>query len=91
MTRDRLPDRRMAETFAFEHQGVRYICTIGKYPDGRLGEIFIDGSKVGSAVGLHAHDAAVLASMLLQHGVDPAAVRRSIVGPIAVALAMVAP
>ncbi|MPZ39844.1 MAG: hypothetical protein GEU95_17645 [Rhizobiales bacterium] len=89
MTRDRLPNRRHAETFTFEHDGVRYVCTVGRFPDGRLGEIFIDGSKVGSAVGLHAQDAAVLASLLLQHGVHASTIRHSIAGPIATALAMV--
>ena len=38
---------------------------------------------------MHANDAAVLASLLLQHGVTAAAIRHSIAGPLATALAHV--
>ena len=66
--RERLPARRQAETFDLEYGGKVYQVTVGRYHDGRPGEIFIHGSKVGSdADGLHA-DIGVLLSRLLQHG-----------------------
>jgi hypothetical protein len=40
MTRMRLPNRRPAETFDLQAGGLRYTCTIGRFPDGRLAEIF---------------------------------------------------
>lgn len=41
MTRTRLPNRRPAETVVIEHGGTRFTVTIGFYPDGRPGEVFI--------------------------------------------------
>jgi hypothetical protein len=85
--RKRLPDRRGSERFAIEHAGLQYLVTISRFGDGRLGEIFIDSEKPNSAVAVHANDAAVLASMLLQHGVSASDIQHSVSGPIAVALA----
>jgi hypothetical protein len=45
MTRHRLANRRGSETFYFECAGLRYTATISRFPDGRLGEIFIDNGK----------------------------------------------
>lgn len=47
MMRERLPNRRAAETFGFEHGGRKWTATISRFPDGRVAEIFIDGSKGG--------------------------------------------
>jgi hypothetical protein len=57
--RERLPDRRPAETFDVEACGLRYTCTIGRYPDGRIGEIFLVNHKAGSQAGIMASDSAV--------------------------------
>lgn len=68
--RERLPSRRPAETFNFRFgpDDARHHVTLGFYADGRPGEIFLHGAKVGSdADGLHA-DVGVLLSRLLQHG-----------------------
>ncbi len=48
MPRERLPDRRQAETVDLWHGGQRFHVTIGQYPDGRPGEVFIHGAKPGS-------------------------------------------
>ena len=48
MTRERLPGRRPNETTDLELGGARYAVTIGFYPDGRPGEVFTAGAKVGS-------------------------------------------
>jgi ribonucleoside-diphosphate reductase alpha chain len=73
--------------FAIRHDGAAYLATVTKFDDGRIAEIFLDAQKPDSALVVHAHDAAVLASLLLQHGVTAAAIRHSIFGPIATALA----
>jgi len=68
MIRDKLPNRRPAETFDVEVGGLRYTATIGFYPDGRVGEIFLQNHKAASSAGVMASDAAVAASLALQHG-----------------------
>ena len=85
-----LPNRRASFGFEFEHSGTRYVATVSKFSDGRLAEIFIDAPKPGSMIAEFASDAAVLASLLLQHGITAAAIKHSISGPLATALAKVA-
>jgi hypothetical protein len=89
MQRQKLPNRRNDSiTFGFEHRAIRYSATINHFPDGTLAEIFIDCCfKPGSAIAEHANDAAVLASLLLQHHVPAATIEHSISGPLASALA----
>lgn len=66
--RERLPDRRTAETLALEFAGLRYTVTTGRFPDGRLGEIFVANHKRGNAADVVVRDAGILISLLLQHG-----------------------
>lgn len=73
MPRERLPDRRQAETVDLWHGGRRYHVTIGQYDDGRAGEVFLHGAKPGSDTDLLCDDIGVLVSRLLQHGDSPAA------------------
>jgi hypothetical protein len=40
-SRERLPNRRPAETFELQAAELRYVCTIGRFVDGRLAEIFL--------------------------------------------------
>ena len=72
MPRERLPDRRQSETVNLWHGGRRYHLTIGEFPDGRPGEIFLHGAKPGSDTDLLCDDIGVLISRLLQYGDDPA-------------------
>jgi hypothetical protein len=74
--RERLPNRRFATTFDIVVGGLRYTSSIGRYPDGRVGEIFLTNHKAGSQAGIAASDAAVLCSLLLQHGVPLDAIRK---------------
>jgi len=69
--RELLPLRRQNESFTlrFADQRTEFTVTLGYYPDGRIGEIFIDGAKAGSEVAAITHDAATLASIGLQYGV----------------------
>jgi ribonucleoside-diphosphate reductase alpha chain len=87
--RETLPNRRGSESFQFQHQAITYTATISRYSDGRLGEIFLDHSRPNSQLAELANDAAVLASLLLQHGITAASIRHSISGPLATALALV--
>ena len=73
MSRKRLPDRRQAETVDLWHGGRRYHLTIGEYPDGSPGEVFVHGATPGSDTDLLGDDIGVLISRLLQHGDSAAA------------------
>ena len=42
--------------------------TIGRFPDGRLGEVFVANHKRGNAADVVVRDAGILISLLLQHG-----------------------
>lgn len=78
MTRVRLPDRRPNATVALEYGGMRYAVTVGYYPETcRVAEVFTHGAKAGSAMDLLLDDACVAVSLLLQHGVEPAALADS--------------
>jgi hypothetical protein len=86
--RQRLPSRRGNISFGFEFEGFTYRASAGHFDDGRLAEIFLDvPGKLGTPLQSNANTAAMLASLLLQHGVAPEAISHSISGPIAVALA----
>jgi len=77
MTRLRLPNRRAAENIELEHLGMRFTVTIGFYPDGKPGEVFVHGTKTGSTLDALLADACVLVSLLMQHGIDAKAVATS--------------
>jgi hypothetical protein len=68
--RDRLPNRRPAVTFAFERDGSYYQATIGYFPDGRVGEIFLNADRPDSLLDALTSDAAILASIAMQYGCD---------------------
>ena len=70
MPRERLPNRRPCETAEFLFEGVGWTATRSRYRDGRLAEIFLIGPKIGPGQRIAAHDAAIVASMALQHGVS---------------------
>lgn len=66
--RERLPNRRAAETLAFERDNLKFYMTTGLYPDGRPGEIFLNAEHANSLLDVLTHDAAILASLALQFG-----------------------
>ena len=76
--RQRLPNRRSAETFDVEVAGLRYTATIGRYPDGHIGEIFLTNHKVNSTADVNARDAAIATSFALQHGADVEDIRKAL-------------
>ena len=73
-----LPQRRASETFDLRFWNQNFTVTIGRYPDGTLGEVFIDSRKTGGDVEAIARDAAVLASLALQHGVGIEIIRHAV-------------
>jgi len=65
VSRVRLPKRRPHWLYRFECDGH---ARIGRFDDSRIAEIFINGAKVGTAAETNAQDAAIVASLALQHG-----------------------
>src|SRR5438046_559319 len=76
--RERLPNRRLHELLTFEHAGFLHTAGIGRFDDGRLAEVFLDNSKVGTAVDAAARDAAIVASPALQHGTPAETIRHAV-------------
>ena len=86
--RKRLPDRRGNVSFGFTFENHHYRAAAGYFDDGTLAEIFLDvPGKLGTPLQSNADTAAVLTSLLLQHGVAPEVISHSIAGPISIALA----
>jgi len=76
--RRRLSNRRASVTFSFECAALRYTCTASRYPDGRLGEVFLSNHRADSHADACARDAAILASLALQYGVPLDALRKTL-------------
>jgi hypothetical protein len=95
--RRRLANRREHELVDFEHGGFRFTVGIGRFDDGGLAEVFLNCSKGGTPVDVNARDAAIVASLALQHGATPAELRRALTrngngsagGPLAHALDLI--
>ncbi|WFU37757.1 hypothetical protein QA640_25180 [Bradyrhizobium sp. CB82] len=66
--RRQLPNRRAAETVTFERDNLHYCMTVGSFPDGSPGEIFLNASLSNSLLDVLASDAAIFASIALQFG-----------------------
>ncbi len=67
--RERLPDTRESRTHKFNVAGHEGYITVGLYPDGRAGELFITMAKEGSTVGGLMDCFGTAISMSLQYGV----------------------
>jgi hypothetical protein len=96
--RECLPNRRGCESFTFELDGLRFTATIGRFADGRIGELFLNNHKSGNQSDTNARDAAILLSFALQYGADIETIRRSLcrdsagraLGPVGEALDRIA-
>jgi ribonucleoside-diphosphate reductase alpha chain len=77
-SRNRLPDRRPAESFELESEGIRYTANFGRFPDGSVGELFLNNHKCNSSADTAARDGAVVLSIALQHGAGPKTIRRAL-------------
>jgi hypothetical protein len=78
MIRRPLPQRRASETFDLRFWRQNFTLTIGRYPDGMIGEVFIDGGKTGQDTQSAARDAAVVLSLALQHGTPIETIRHAV-------------
>jgi len=67
--RERLPDTRKSITHKFSVGGHEGYITVGLYPDGRPGELFITVAKEGSTIGGLMDCFGTAVSMSLQYGV----------------------
>jgi ribonucleoside-diphosphate reductase alpha chain len=67
--RRKMPDTRMSITHKFEIAGHEGYITVGLYPDGQPGELFVQMSKEGSTIGGLMDTVATLTSISLQYGV----------------------
>jgi hypothetical protein len=76
--RERLANRRANETAEFEIGGHRYVATLGRFPDGRPAEIFLNTKRTGSELERTTRDAAVLASLGLQFGIPLEVLRKAL-------------
>jgi len=77
--RQRLPNRRGADLIDFEHGGRRCTACVGRFPDGRPAEIFLNTDK-DSAVATLAQESAILASIALQFGAPIDVIRHTLSG-----------
>ena len=68
--RERLQNRRPCESFSFELNGLRFTATVGRFADGRPGELFLNNRKSSNQSDTNARDAAILLSFALQYGAD---------------------
>jgi len=95
--RERLPNRRACESFTFELNGLWFSATVSRFPDGRVGELFLNNHKFGNQSDTNARDGAILLSFALQHGADIEAIRNALcrdstgraLGPIGAALDLI--
>ena len=78
VVRNRLNNRRQVSTVSLvwpPFSGSRYHVTVGEYEDGRPGEVWVHGAKVGSEI-----DALldILMSVLIQVGYDTEDIKHSL-------------
>jgi len=78
MSRERLRNRRLSETFALELDGLRYVATFSRFADGRVAEVFLQNHKSTSQSDSNARDSAIAASLALQYGCPLDALRRAL-------------
>jgi ribonucleoside-diphosphate reductase alpha chain len=77
-SRQRLPARRASTVFDFESMTMRFTATVSHFDDGRIGELFLDNHKAGSAIGTLVRDLAIVFSFAVQHGADAEAIRKAL-------------
>jgi hypothetical protein len=100
LQRRRLPNRRPHVVLNFEHGGFAYTAGIGFFDEAgqQPAEIFLTTAKHGTLLDTNARDAAIAASLLLQHGCPVEKLRRALTrngdgsasGPLAHALDLLA-
>ena len=78
MQRQKLTNRRGSEHLLFEFNNAKYNLSLSEFPDGRLGELWIDGAKTGTDLWYIMIELATVASIALQRGATPEEICRSL-------------
>jgi hypothetical protein len=55
--RKQLPNRRVHGLPEFEHGGFRFTVGFGRFGDGSLAEVFLNGTKIGTPIDVNSRDA----------------------------------
>ena len=76
--RQRLPNRRLCESFELEVAGLRYVASFSRFADGRVAEMFLQNHKPASQSDSNARDSAIAASLALQFGCPLETLRRAL-------------
>jgi hypothetical protein len=76
--RRRPPQRRPHVSFDVEHEGLRYRCGVGYWPDGHVCELFLSAAKDGSGLDVSARDSSIAVSLALQYGVPLETIARAL-------------
>jgi ribonucleoside-diphosphate reductase alpha chain len=66
--RRRRSDGGSCEVLDLEIQGLCFAAVVCRFADGEIAGIFMWSNKAGSAAGINASDAAIAATLALQHG-----------------------
>lgn len=78
--RERLPNRRKTMTRSIKINGQTVHFSVGLYPDGRPGEVFIDMHRTGTAVRGWCGSTAKLLSLMLQYRIPLSELVDALVG-----------
>lgn len=78
--REKLPDRRRCITHSLRINGQTVHFSVGLYPDGRPGEVFIDMHRTGSVVRGWCGATAKLISLMLQYSIPLSELVDALVG-----------
>jgi hypothetical protein len=78
MTCQCLPNGRRSENSGFACSGLTYIAAVSRHADGPVGEVFLNNHKIGGHADTTARDAAVVASIALQHRIIIENLRRTL-------------
>lgn len=77
--RKALARRRYSENGSFQHLGINYRMQVGFHDDASIGEVFLGMEKAaGTPMDVNARDIGILISLLLQHGLSPKDMAKSI-------------
>jgi len=76
--RERLPDRRLSQSFDLEVGGLKYTASVSCFADGRVAEVFLQNHKPGSQSDSNARDSAIAASLALQFGCPLETLRKAL-------------
>jgi hypothetical protein len=77
-THEQSPTRRFGETFEFKLAGRGYIDTLGRFPDRRVGDLYLNDHKSNSAANPNTRDSPVVCLTALQCGWGTETIRETL-------------